>query len=316
MSRSTGIGTILCAGVLAAACSQLPERIETLDEARSAVQAIEQDPNARDAAPTRYEQAREALSRAEEAYEEGEDLEIVEHEAYVALRSAQIVQAEAEEQRGREELEDSEAERNRLLLQAREREAEQAANVAAARGRELEQQTRQAEEAQQRAEQLAAQTESLEQERQALEQQLAELEAEQTERGWVMTLSDVLFDFDAAELNPGAAMTMDRIARFLEQNPERIIAIEGHTDATGPASYNRELSRQRAEAVRQALVDRGVSPSRIEVRALGEEFPVATNETTAGQQLNRRVEIVLSDERGRFEGEQRSASSEPVEREG
>lgn len=313
---STAIGAILCAAALAAACSQPPEQIETLDQARTAVQAIEQDPLAQDVAQTRYEQAREALSRAEEAYEEREDLEIIEHEAYVALRNAQIVQAETEERRGREELESSEAERNRVLLQAREREAERAASVAAERGRELEQQTRQAEEAQQRAEALAAETQSLEQERQALEQELAELEAEQTARGWVMTLSDVLFDFDATELNPGAAMTMDRIAQFLEQHPERIIAIEGHTDATGPASYNRDLSRQRAEAVRQALVDRGVSPSRIEIRALGEEFPVATNETTAGRQLNRRVEIVLSDERGRFEGEQRSASSEPVEREG
>src|SRR5690606_19985186 len=114
----------------------------------------------------------------------------------------------------------------------------------------------------------------------------------------------------------GAAATIDRLARFLEENPDRNIAIEGHTDASGTASYNRELSRQRAEAVRQALVDRGIASSRIEIRALGEEFPVATNDTDAGRQLNCRVEIVLSDPGGRFEGEQRTASEEPTEQEG
>jgi len=315
MRSRSGLVTLSLAATLAA-CSQPPERIETLEQARTAVQAIEEDPLARDVAQTRYEAARAALSRAEEAYDENEDTEIIEHEAYTALRNAQIVQAQAEERRGRDTLEDSEAERNRVLLQAREREAAQATELAAQRGealaareRELEQQARQAQEAEQRAQQLAEETEGL-------EQQLAELQAEETERGWVMTLSDVLFDFDRAELNPGAASTIDRLARFLEENPDRIIAIEGHTDSSGSATYNRELSRQRAEAVRQALVDRGISSSRIEIRALGEEFPVATNDTDAGRQLNRRVEIVLSDPGGRFEGEQRTASGEPTEQEG
>ncbi|HEX6993482.1 MAG TPA: OmpA family protein [Gammaproteobacteria bacterium] len=308
MTSRSGLATLSLAATLAA-CSQPPERIETLDQARTAVQAIEEDPLARDVAQTRYEAARAALSRAEEAYDENEDVEIIEHEAYTALRNAQIVQAETDERRGREALEDSEAERNRVLLQAREREAAQATELAAERGRELEAQSREAQEAEQRAAELA-------EERQGLEQQLAELQAEQTERGWVMTLSDVLFDFDRAELNPGAAATIDRLARFLEENPDRNIAIEGHTDASGTASYNRELSRQRAEAVRQALVDRGIASSRIEIRALGEEFPVATNDTDAGRQLNRRVEIVLSDPGGRFEGEQRTASEEPTEQEG
>lgn len=299
-----------------AACSQPPERIETLEQARTAVQAIEQEPLARDVAQTRYEAARSALSRAEQAYDENEDTEIIEHEAYTALRNAQIVQAQVDERRSRDELENSEAERNRVLLEAREREAARASELAAERGQalaareqELELTARQAEEAEQRAQQLAEQAQSL-------EQQLTELEAEQTERGWVLTLSDVLFDFDRAELNPGAATTIDRLARFLEENPDRKIAIEGHTDSSGSAAYNRELSRQRAEAVRQALVERGIASNRIEVRALGEEFPVATNDTDAGRQLNRRVEIVLSDPDGRFEGEQRTASGEPVEQEG
>jgi outer membrane protein OmpA-like peptidoglycan-associated protein len=313
MRNGTGTMTALAAAVLAAACSQLPEQVESLEQARTAVQAIEQDPLARDVSQARYEQARAALGRAEEAYANEDDLEIIEHEAYTAIRNAQIVQAEADERRGRQELESSEAERNRVLLQAREREAEEASQLVTQRERELELQTRQTEEAQQRAQALAQRAEDLEQQRQDLEQQLSDLEAEETERGWVMTLSDVLFDFDAAELNAGAAATMDRLAEFLTANPDRTIAIEGHTDSSGSATYNRDLSRQRADAVRQALVDRGVQSSRIEIRALGEEFPVATNDTTAGRQLNRRVEIVLSDETGRFQGEQRTAAAEPTE---
>src|SRR5690606_15030993 len=207
-----------------AACSQPPERIETLEQARTAVQAIEQEPLARDVAQTRYEAARSALSRAEQAYDENEDTEIIEHEAYTALRNAQIVQAQVDERRSRDELENSEAERNRVLLEAREREAARASELAAERGQalaareqELELTARQAEEAEQRAQQLAEQAQSL-------EQQLTELEAEQTQHGWVLTLSDVLFDFDRAELNPGAATTLDRLARFLEENPDRKIA--------------------------------------------------------------------------------------------
>jgi outer membrane protein OmpA-like peptidoglycan-associated protein len=210
-----------------------------------------------------------------------------------------------------------------VLLQAREREAEQAQQLAAERGlaltereRQLDVQSRQTEEAQRRAQELAQEAQGLQQQTQELEQQLADLEADRTERGWVMTLSDVLFQFDEAELAPGATSAMDQIARFLEENPDRNIAIEGHTDSSGAAAYNRELSRERANAVRQALIDRGVSSNRIEIRALGEEFPVATNDTTAGRQLNRRVEIVLSGQEGQFEGEQRRASAEPTEQEG
>lgn len=313
-NATTAFGAFALA-TLGAACSQLPERIETLDQAREAVGEIEQDPLARDVAQSRYEQARAALARAEQGYEEGEDLEIIEHDAYVALRNAQIVQQQTAERRGRDELEQGEAARSEVLLEAREREAEQAGELAERRAEALERREAELEQRTQEAEQQARRAEALEQQTEELQQQLADLEAEQTERGWVMTLDNVLFEHDQTTLAPGADATLDRLAEFLTSNPGHNIVIEGHTDSTGDASYNRDLSRERAAAVREALMARGVEGNRIEIRALGEEFPVATNETTAGRQLNRRVEVVLSDEQGRFAGEQRTASAEPTEQE-
>lgn len=308
------------AGALLAACNSLPERIETLDQARAAVEDLEQDSLTGEVSARRFEAARAALDRAEEAYDEGEDLAIIEDDAYVALRNAQIAQQQIEAYRAREELETAEAERNRVLLVAREREAQSAQQLAEQRAQRLAAQEQALESQQQ---QLEAQQEAtasarerateLEQRAEELEQSLAELEAEQTERGWVLTLEGVLFDFDRAELLPGGQQTVDRIADFLAANPDRNIVIEGHTDSRGDASYNRDLSRQRANAVRQALTARGIDGNRIELRPLGEEYPIASNDSSAGRQLNRRVEIVLSDEGGEFAGRQRSAAAEPQE---
>jgi outer membrane protein OmpA-like peptidoglycan-associated protein len=83
-------------------------------------------------------------------------------------------------------------------------------------------------------------------------------------------------------------------------HPERRLLIEGHTDSLGPDTYNLSLSTLRAEAVRDALVSRGVDTSRITTEGLGEAYPVASNDTAGGRQENRRVEIVISDGRGSF----------------
>lgn len=130
----------------------------------------------------------------------------------------------------------------------------------------------------------------------AREAELAALEAKRTERGWVATLGDIVFRTNGAALRPGAVDSLDRLAEYLRAHPERTVLIEGHTDSVGSEEYNLELSRQRAESVRAALVGRGISPDRIRTVGRGETTPVAPNETSAGRQLNRRVEIVISDE--------------------
>jgi outer membrane protein OmpA-like peptidoglycan-associated protein len=115
-----------------------------------------------------------------------------------------------------------------------------------------------------------------------------------------MTLNDVLFDTGRATLKPGADRDLDRLAQALKDNPNTRVLIEGHTDSVGGEDYNQVLSERRAEAVGDALRTRGVPPDRFDVKGLGKAFPVASNDTQAGRQQNRRVEIVFSDASGRF----------------
>jgi OmpA-OmpF porin, OOP family len=129
-----------------------------------------------------------------------------------------------------------------------------------------------------------------------LETELAALRAERTDRGLVVTLSDeILFDVDQAELKPGGMQQLARVAEFLRENPDRNVLIEGHTDSTAPDAYNLALSQRRANAVEDFLITQGVDPTRISAVGYGEQLPIATNDTAAGRQANRRVEIVVLD---------------------
>ena len=114
----------------------------------------------------------------------------------------------------------------------------------------------------------------------------------------MVTLNDVLFDPGSAMLRPGGRRLVARLAEFLREYPERTIAIEGFTDSAGSDAESQELSERRAAAVKNALMDAGVDGSHVFVRGYGKAFPVATNETGEGRQRNRRVEVVVSDERG------------------
>lgn len=105
--------------------------------------------------------------------------------------------------------------------------------------------------------------------------------------------SDVLFSTNSAVLNPGGYAEIDRVAGVLTRYPETRISVEGHTDSQGSDAHNQKLSEDRALAVKNALVNRGVDPARIQVVGYGESRPIAGNETEAGRQLNRRVDIVI-----------------------
>ena len=303
--------TGLLAGAIAVicGCSGLPDRVDSLEQARSDVRSLEQDPLARQVAATELASARTAIEQADNAYEEKDDLAIVEHKAYVAQRYADISRERIAEGHAKEKIADGELERNRVLLQSREREADALAEqnrVAQARNLESEQRNSALES---EADVLQRQAASAAERATALEAELADLQAKQTERGLVLTLGDVLFDTAQASLKAGAGSTLDRLAQFMRDYPDRQVMIEGHTDSRGSDEYNRDLSERRADAVRDALVDRTIESGRVRSVGLGETYPVASNDSDAGMQQNRRVEIVISDEKGAFpSGTERTAS--------
>jgi OOP family OmpA-OmpF porin len=138
-----------------------------------------------------------------------------------------------------------------------------------------------------------------------LEQELADLQARETDRGLTLTLGDVVFESDRAELKADSMRKLYPLVTLLKEYPERQVLIEGHTDSSGETSYNRELSEQRAAAVRDFLVTNGTDPERISARGYGEAYPVASNDNAAGRQENRRVEVVVLHEGERAAGGRR-----------
>ena len=120
------------------------------------------------------------------------------------------------------------------------------------------------------------------------------LETRETARGLVVNVSDVLFDFDSANLKPGAREKVARIAGILQSHPDLRLQVEGHTDSVGSDDYNLRLSDRRAESVRTNLVQQGIARDVVGTTGFGESKPVATNGTAAGRQQNRRVELVIT----------------------
>lgn len=117
----------------------------------------------------------------------------------------------------------------------------------------------------------------------------------QTERGLKFTLESVFFEVNSATLSAMSGAQLDDFAQIINQYDNKMVSIEGHTDNTGDSIYNLMLSERRAQAVRDALMMRGVNPSRFIVQGFGESHPLASNATRIGRQKNRRVEIIILD---------------------
>ncbi len=124
---------------------------------------------------------------------------------------------------------------------------------------------------------------------------LQQLQSKQTPRGTVVTLGDVLFQIDRAELTPNGLRNVQQLGTYLQQNPNSQVVVEGFTDNTGTTDHNLRLSQARADSVRSALVAMGVSPTRITTHGFGKDYPVASNATPDSRTLNRRVEVTIAD---------------------
>ena len=304
--RSTPLaGLTLLASLLLAACSTLPPDNAVLASARASFVEAQNNPQTRELAAAELATAGTALSRADEALKRGDSVAEVNNLAYLARPRVALAQQTGRQKAADAQLVSAEAERDRTRLAARTNEADAASRQAEAAQRQaqMSQQDAQAAEraaASARMQTQSAQAQTLDAQARArqLEEQMLALNAKKTERGMVVTISDVLFDTGRAELKSGSARDMGKLAEFFKAYPERTALIEGFTDSVGGEAANQDLSNRRADAVRSALVGMGVARERINVRGYGEAFPVAGNDNASGRQMNRRVEVVLSDDSG------------------
>ncbi len=268
--------TVITISFLLASCAGVPQKDEILKNARAAYAEIEANPNAQSLASL-YD-AEQALKKAENA---GTVVEM-EHLAYLAEKQAEITAAMAETKGAKTKREVLTKQQDEARLSAREREILE-------KQRQADMALDEAERARQEAQKLAAKN-------QDLEKQLSELQGKQTDKGLVLTLGDVLFETGKADLLSGALQQMDKIAAYLSQAVDRNVLVEGHTDNVGSDEYNMGLSERRANSVRFALVERGVTSNRILAKGYGKSKPVAENNTDVGRQQNRRVEITILNE--------------------
>jgi len=288
------LASVSCAtSALMVGCASAPPSYPALDAAHAEVSTAKSSPDAARYDLLDLKKADELLQSADAAAQARKPA-AVDYYAYMASQTARLALAIGADKASEAHLAQGEVERQRIELAARTREAQSAtvrAEVAEASAKDAQVE---AQAAQAQAQQAQAQAQEADSARQRFQDELASLQAKQTARGTVITLRDVLFATGSATLQPGAERTLDQLAAALKDAPERPIQVEGFTDSVGSEELNQMLSERRAEAVREALLARGVDPSRIAVRGFGESYPVASNENSVGRQLNRRVEIVVA----------------------
>ncbi len=117
-----------------------------------------------------------------------------------------------------------------------------------------------------------------------------------TSRGLVVNMGDVSFDSGKANLRPQARETLAKLSGIVLNYPSLRLTIEGHSDNTGSAAANQALSEQRANTVRDYLINQGLDSGSLSAQGLGIKNPIASNDTIEGRQMNRRVEIIVSGE--------------------
>ena len=210
----------------------------------------------------------------------------------------QLLAARQEAERARRELD-----QQRMIAQIRAEETERAAEEARLRGdletaaaQELAEQSRRLANAQAEEAALARKEAELAgAAADALRARLNELTATRGSRGMQMTLDDVAFASGQSKLLPEAGGSIEQVAEFVRQEPDKRVRIEGHTDSTGSANANQLLAQRRADAVREALIAAGIEASRMTAVGIGADRPIASNESAEGRASNRRVEVIIED---------------------
>ncbi|MBU2885692.1 OmpA family protein [Gilvimarinus agarilyticus] len=316
LNKKTFVMSAIAAAMLVG-CATSPmedKRLSSLEGQYTQVSTVDQ---AREYAPVQLKEADEALEKLERLIDADADESVIQQQVYLVERKLAIATQTSRMQQADQLVEQADDRRHELLLAARTQRAEQAelraaekeqqARMAEDRANQASQQAQQAREQAEQAQSRALQAEQSAQEAQAraeqmsakaskLEAELENISTEKTERGLVLTLGNILFELDEATLKSGSERTLQRVASFLQEYPEREVLIEGFTDSTGNDQYNLDLSDRRASAVEENLVGHGVDAARISTQGYGEAHPVASNDTSAGRLQNRRVEIVIGNQ--------------------
>lgn len=288
--------------LIVAGCAGPPANNPLLNDARESYDTAHNDEAIVRLAPVELKEAEEALVKSINLWEAKADKTEVNHYAYLAKQKTLIARETALMNAAQKEISQGETERQQVMLDVRRadarrselratnalEEAQRERNIATEERAGAETARLSAEESKLRADELA--------------KKVKELEARPTDRGLVLTLGDVLFDFGQATLKSGGMQTVTQLGDFLNEYPERKILIEGFTDSIGSEAFNQALSAKRAENVKNALMNNGVRSDRIRIRGYGTQHPVASNATEEGRRQNRRVEVVISDQDGVIKG--------------
>lgn len=288
-------------GMFLASCASTPQSPPGAADARAKLTRLQADSNLASRAPVEIKEAETAVRLAEIPVPRDQALGV--YRVYLADYKVEIAEAKASTRYAEDQRVLLAEARDRAQLNARTMEAERARNRAdlarsdADRARDEADAARRsaafaAEDAARRAERARDETD---QEKAELQRQIDLLQAKTTERGLVLTLGNVLFATGRADLKGGGKDSLNNLVNFLNQYQDRTIMIEGHTDSVGSEASNQALSTRRAESVQSYLLQQGIGSQRMSSRGLGQNQPIASNDSETGRQENRRVEIIILD---------------------
>lgn len=276
MGKTTLLG--LVAGVMTlTACSSSAIKPDGANAVRSKLTALQADPNLTNRAVLPVQQAEAAVLAAEQPTK---DLALASYRVKLADRKVEIAKSVAQTSYLDEQYKTLGEQQAGARLDSRTQEADAARYDAKL--------------ARQDATAAMAESELARQQAEELKQQIETLNAKQTDRGWVVTLGDVLFDTGRAELKKGSLNNLSELSAFLNRYKDRKVQIEGHTDSVGSADSNQGLSERRANSVQRYLEAQGIASDRLTATGLGEYAPVNDNDSAAGRQQNRRVEVIIA----------------------
>lgn len=296
MKKLTTALSTLAAAALLAACASAPTVTPQLQQARDTVSRASADPAVSKYAALELKKASDSLRRADELSAKREAPADIDSAAYVAMQQARTAQTLAKAAADEDSIKAAEAERERVRADANAAAAARARTQAETAQAQAAMASADANNARAQAANAQANAANAQAQAAALQRELADMQAQQTDRGMLVTLGDVLFEFGRAEVKPAAEASILKLANYLQQHPDRRVLIEGFTDSVGSNAANLTLSQRRAQAVAEALRARGVDASRIDTRGYGEAFPVASNGSTSDRAMNRRVEVYISND--------------------